>query len=346
MNKFGEFEYTRPDYKQVKENLAKFKGRISGASSYEDIRQLWISMKESMQYLDYVEEIAYIRYLCGVTYDFYKEEVCNQDVEGPQIAALQNECDKLLLNSSYSKEFRQEFGDKIVDLLSNNIMLSDAETNSLKAEESRLRTEYIGLLSSKQRTGYFEDKLYEVFDCLIKVRTEIARTLGFRNYIEMAYKIHGRVDYGESDIAAFRSQIRKLMTPVCNELRKSTAIKYPDTVIKTADDMISVIKDMFNDISSESGEYINDVLGHELYDIADRPNKRQNFYSCCMLPYFKMPYIIGCFHGNGLEANYLIHEFGHGFAFYTAACNQRLYEYHRAVTSVNEIHSKSMEHFA
>ena len=46
-----------------------------------------------------------------------------------------------------------------------------------------------------------------------------------------------------------------------------------------------------------------------------------------------------------METGYAVHEFGHGFAFYTAARKQPLYELHRSSPSVNEIHSKTMEHF-
>jgi M3 family oligoendopeptidase len=207
-------------------------------------------------------------------------------------------------------------------------------------------TEYTSLLSSKQKTEDYSDKLYANLDNLVKVRTEIAKTLGYKNYIEMAYTIQGRFDYGEKEIAAFRTQIQKLITPACNEIRKTETIKYPETLAKDGEDLLTFIKDMFTDISAESREYIDYMFEHELFDIQDRPNKRSNFFCCCMLPYIKAPIIIGCFHGNGLEANSLIHEFGHGFAFYTAARSQKLYEYHRATSSVNEIHSKTMEHFA
>jgi hypothetical protein len=308
MSKFFELNYARPDYKQEKENLIKFKNKIMGASSYEDIRKSWLSMKESMQYLDYVEEIAYIRYLCGTSYDLYNEEIRIQNMEGPQISELQNECDRLLLNSPFIKEFSLEYGDKIVNLLRNNTLLSDKLVISLKAEEARLRTEYVSMVSAKQKTEGFHDKLYYILDNLINVRTEIARTLGYKNYIEMAYREHGRIDYGVDEITVFRKQIQKLITPVCNELRKSDTINYPDTIIKDTKELLNIIKDMFTDISAESGEYINDILDHELYDMVDKPNKRPNHFSCCMLPYIKKPFIIGCYHGNGLEANNLIHD--------------------------------------
>ena len=344
MRKFNEVNYIRPDYKEEKENLLKYKNKILNASCYTDIRQSWLSMKESMQYLEYIEEIALIRYLCGISNNFYKEEIRIQNIEDPQIAVLQNECDKLLLDSAYINEFCLEFGDQIVNQLRNNIMLLDTQTVSLQAVESKLRSEYRNLLSAKQRAEDFSDKLYDILDNLIKVRTEIAKTLGYNNYIEMAYKIHGRFDYGVKEIAAFRMQMQQLISPACNELRKSNIIKYPDTVVKNTDELFKIIKDVFNDISTETGDYLNYTLEYKLFDIVDRPNKHQNYFSCCMLPIIKSPFIIGCFHGNGLEANSLIHELGHGYAFYTAAHNQKLYEYHRATTSVNEIHSKTMEH--
>ncbi len=55
--------------------------------------------------------------------------------------------------------------------------------------------------------------------------------------------------------------------------------------------------------------------------------------------------IIGNFTGNGMETGYIVYEFGHGFAFYTAAGKQPLYELHRSSPALNEIHSKTMEHF-
>jgi M3 family oligoendopeptidase len=178
------------------------------------------------------------------------------------------------------------------------------------------------------------------------VRSEIAQTLGFKNYVEMGYRLHSRFDYGINDIANFRSQIQKLITPACAELRINQTINYPKANISSGKELITFIKNMYQDISTDSGNYINFMLDHELFDIEDRTNKRPDFFSCCMHPYIKAPFIIGCFHGNGLEVNYLIHEFAHGYAFYSAARSQKLWEYHRAVTSINEVHSKSMEHFA
>jgi hypothetical protein len=66
MYKFLDLNYERPVYKIEQEILLKYESEIRSASSYEEIRQLWISMKKSMEYTDYLEEYAYICYLCGI----------------------------------------------------------------------------------------------------------------------------------------------------------------------------------------------------------------------------------------------------------------------------------------
>jgi len=346
MYNFYDLDYSRPDYKKQQNTLLNLKKEIMTASSYDEIRQLWFSMKESMQYVDYLEEYAFICYLCGISYDFYKEEVRIQDTEYPQLSALQKECDTVFLNSPYLRAFGTEFGNKIVDQLKNSIMLTDEKTVSLQAEESRLKNDYTALLSIVRNNDEIAGKCFDILDNLIQVRTEMAKALGFRDYIEMAYRLHGRFDYGTNEISALRKQIQQIITPACAELRKSETVSYPKTIITDADALMNAIRNMYCDISIESADYINHMLNHKLLDMEDRQNKRSNYFACCMIPYLKTPFIIGCFHGSGLEVNYLIHELAHGYAFYSAAHTQKLYEYHRAVTSVNEIHSKTMEYLA
>lgn len=88
-----------------------------------------------------------------------------------------------------------------------------------------------------------------------------------------------------------------------------------------------------------------EIMRKELYDLEPRTYKRSQLFTCCMLPHVKLPFIIGYFTGDGMETGYAVHESGHGFAFYTAARKQALYELHRSSPAVNEIHSKTMEHF-
>lgn len=83
--RFSEWIYKRPDYEKVKESMAEYKTRIGSASSYDEMRKVWLDMKHSIEYFEYQEEIVYIRHLCGIDYENSLEEVKIQNSEEPYI---------------------------------------------------------------------------------------------------------------------------------------------------------------------------------------------------------------------------------------------------------------------
>lgn len=117
-------------------------------------------------------------------------------------------------------------------------------------------------------------------------------------------------------------------------------------MFQTEQELVYAIQEMFSDISKESGSYIEDILENGYYDLVSRPEKRSDYFGCSMLAHIKMPFILGNYSNRSYDAISLIHELGHGYAFYTAARKHKLYDYHRATSSINEIHSKTMEHFS
>ncbi len=95
MDKFLNIIYNRPNYEFQKEKLLQSKKMMFQSRSYEEIRNTWIEMKNSMYRLDYIETIAYIRYLCGIDTTIYSPEVKIQSEEDPKLTALQNECNQI-----------------------------------------------------------------------------------------------------------------------------------------------------------------------------------------------------------------------------------------------------------
>lgn len=184
------------------------------------------------------------------------------------------------------------------------------------------------------------------FRKLIEIRCELADSLGYNSYIDLGYRLEGRQDYGTREISDFRRHIQKYVTPVVAEIKaKGIGFVHPPAIPANSEELISAISAMFKDLSYEAGSYFDEIIQKELYDLEIRENKRGNLFTCCMLPYEKLPFIVGNYTGDGMETGYAVHEFGHGFAFYTAARKQPLWEFHRAFPTVNEIHSKTMEHF-
>ncbi|CAG7608463.1 hypothetical protein PAESOLCIP111_01066 [Paenibacillus solanacearum] len=341
MQKFSELQYISPDYEQQRAALLKSKEDMAAASSYETFRDLWISRKNADQYLYMLTDLAYIRYLTDTSDTFYKSAVHTDGMEEPQIKLLRKECDDVLLDSPYIKEITAEFGEKIIQDLRIKRSLTGEKAIPMQLEENRLSLEYMKLVSSGKTIEAVSDELDDLYTAMIGVRTKLAASLGFDSYIEMAYRIQGRIDYGKQDITSFRSQVLNVITPVCAAFEKDSP--YDGSVATDAvGNIVHNVRNIFHEISQESGNFIDFIYDHELLDVEPRPHKRP-FYCCCMLSHYKAPFIISDLKGKGNDAFMFIHELGHGFAFYTAARRHTLFEYHRSTVSINEVHSKTME---
>jgi M3 family oligoendopeptidase len=346
MEKFSDLKYKRPDFQSQKDKLLQLQKIMLESQSYEEIRNAWLEMKDSMYRFDFFEVFVYIKYTCGIDMEIYRPEVEILNPEIPKLDALQNECNQILLHSSFISEFQEEFGPQIVKVMRSPQIQSNGEAKELQAEEDHLNLEYLHLLALRGRTLEMNDQYYGILDRLIKIRTEIASQLGYSSYVDMAYKKNLRFDYGEKDLLIFRKQINQLFTPVCDEFHHSNAILDVNTLFDTEPELIHAIQEMFSDISKESGNYIKDIIENGYYDLANRPEKRSDNFSCSMLAHIKMPFAMGVYSNRSYDALMFIHELAHGYAFYTAARTQKLYDYHRSTSSINEIHSKTMEHFA
>ena len=340
---FLQWTYERPDYASLKNRLKKLKESIQNASSYEELRSAWLEVKSEIEYMEYHEEIVYIRHLCGIDHEASLKEVEIQNVEEPEVYALRDECNLLVKDSGYATRFENEFGKQVFAQGKGHFAANNTDSLKLQSEEAQLKMQYRQLMGNKDRD---DDALFDVFNRLIEVRRELAASLGYDSYIDLGYHLRGRYNYGREELSGFRNQIQKSVTPILRELKKSgiELSQFPAR-IQHPEELLTAITGMFKDLSEESGAYIEEMARNGLYDLESRENKRPNLWSCCMLPYKKLPFIVGNYYGNGMEPGYAVHEFGHGFAFYTAARTQPLYEFHRSSPAVNEMHSKTMEHF-
>lgn len=340
--KFSEWSYTRPDYPEVRNKINSYKSKMQNASSYQMFRDAWLNVKKEMEYMEFQEEIVYIRHLCVIDYEYSLKEVEIQNKEDSELYALCDECNVIAAMSEYRHELEQEFGNRIFKNTNTHLNTADNNSMRLRSKELELKLQYRKLMAVANKD---EEALYQVFRELINIRRELADSLGYNSYIDMGYHIHKRYDYGTKELTEFRRHIRECVAPAIADIKsKKIGLSYFPAAVDS-NELISAIATMYKDLSYEAGIYMDEVIQKELYDLEIRANKRSNIFSCCMLPYKKLPFIVGNYTGDGMETGYAVHEFGHGFAFYTAARKQPLYELHRSSPSVNEIHSKTMEHF-
>ena len=207
-----------------------------------------------------------------------------------------------------------------------------------------------------------EPRLEEIWDELIAIRNEMGRNLGYENYIPVAYMKQGRTDYGQKEVESFREQVRTVIVPLCQKLYEAQAKRlgvedfafydekriFPDgNAVPAGDDdfMVGEAAGMYHEMSTETGEFIDFMIEHELMDLKNKPGKASTGYMTDLRRY-KAPFVFSCFNQTIFDMQVLSHELGHAFAGYMAMRSQPLSDYYMESTDIAEIHSMSMEQFA
>jgi len=205
------------------------------------------------------------------------------------------------------------------------------------------------------------DELDQQYDQLIAVRVRMAKKLGYSRYTELAYLNRHRTAYGPEDVARFRRQVLDIVVPAVARIRADQAkrigvdkLKYFDEAFLfpdgnpdptgSKDEMVAWAREMYRELSPETGIFFDFLAQYELFDLETRPGKRMGGY-CTGFQAWQAPFIFANFNGTSADVDVLTHEAGHAFAYYTASREQQLAEYCHSINEINEIHSMSMEHF-
>ncbi|MDR0819853.1 MAG: M3 family oligoendopeptidase, partial [Oscillospiraceae bacterium] len=214
------------------------------------------------------------------------------------------------------------------------------------------------------RAAWFEthkERLDSLFDELVRVRTKMAETLGYKNYIELGYYLMTRNCYDADMVAKFRAGVKKYIVPLAETVKAQqakrlgvdhitlydNAFEFPDGNAKpkgTPEEIFAAGKRMYHELSAETAEFIDFMLENELLDVLTRKGKSGGGY-CCEIPLYDSQFIFANFNGTSGDVDVFTHEAGHAFAGYRSR-DVRPYELANQLTyEVAETHSMSMEFF-
>ena len=236
---------------------------------------------------------------------------------------------------------------------------------------------FYGLLKHMQSTDRTERKeaflawanLYEkasveldrIYSRLVEIRVEMSKILGFENYVDMAYLANGHYYYTAKDVAKFREQVVEVIVPAVEKLYEKQRqrldieklyyydeqLSFPEgnaTPIGDKDYLVNCAKQAYEELSPETGEFINFMVNYDLFDLETKPGKHMGGY-CTFLDGYKAPFIFSNFNGTSADVDVLTHEAGHAFQAYTASKFVPLSSQIWSTSEISEIHSMSMEHF-
>ncbi|PGE98957.1 oligoendopeptidase F [Bacillus pseudomycoides] len=391
---FKNYEYTRPNTEELQEKFTVALEQFENVKTIEEQKQVIGVINEIRNDFGTMGNICYIRHSVDTTDPFYKEEQDFFDEYSPIVQGYVTKYYKALMNSPFRDELEAYYGKQLFALAEcNSKTYSDEVVKDLQLE-NKLSSQYTQLLAAakidfegEERTlsqlgpfmqhtdrdmrkraseAYYgfleehEEELDSIYDELVKIRTKIAKTLGFKNFVELGYARMYRTDYNAEMVANYRKQVLDYIVPVATELRKRQQARigveklaYYDenfeyatgnpTPKGDAEWIINHGKTMYKELSKETDEFFNFMLDNELLDLVAKKGKAGGGY-CTYIENYKAPFIFSNFNGTSGDIDVLTHEAGHAFQVYESR-KFEIPEYNWPTYEACEIHSMSMEFF-
>lgn len=203
------------------------------------------------------------------------------------------------------------------------------------------------------------DKLDDLFDQMLEVRTKIAHNAGFENFRDYKFRANNRFDYTPQDCLEFHEAIAETIVPVLVELNKEKCKKlgiptlrpwdlYVDPeskgIIKafeTEEEFTAKLQNVFDSMHSTLGEYFSYMRKNKLLDLSSREGKAPGGYMT-ELSERRVPFIFMNAVGTKRDVETLLHESGHAFHAFEAR-DQVLKSYRSSPLEFAEVASMSME---
>ncbi len=220
---------------------------------------------------------------------------------------------------------------------------------SVRHEAAALRWQALGAAGAE---------LDRIYDELVHVRDRIARTLGYRNFVELGYKRMQRIGYGPNEVAGWRETIRTQVTPVVAALAERAArlhgtdrialwderlILGPEPRVTLGDGtwLMDRARESFAAMHPELGTFAAMMQRDGLTDLMTRSGKAGGG-RCAFFATPAVPFIFTNFSGDRSDVSTLVHELGHAFQCYSSR-EQPAYDYVWPTHEGAEIHSMGLE---
>ena len=390
--KFKDYAYVRPDYDQVKAAFEKQLNVFEKAGSLSEALASFKAINGLRMNVNTMGTLSAIRHSIDTADAFYEAENDHWDNATPLYSELDTLFYKAVLASPFLKGLQHEIPKPFFQMAENALKAFDPKIISDLQEENKLRSAYGKLIASAQiefngetlnlaqlypftldpdrsvrqkaweaKSAFFvshETEIDDIYDKMVKLRDQIAKKLGFKNFIELGYVRMNRLDYNADMVAVYRKQVLDDIVPLTQKLYQRQAkrlgldhLHYYDLgyeftsgnpkPIGSPDDIVKAGQAMYHELSKETGEFIDFMIDRELLDLVAKKGKESGGY-CTYINDFQSPFIFSNFNGTQGDVEVLTHEAGHAFQAYQSRwidvpeCASPTYE-------SCEIHSMSME---
>ena len=203
------------------------------------------------------------------------------------------------------------------------------------------------------------DRLDELFDRMVALRVELAREAGFPGFVEYAFRLRERFDYGVADTVRFHEAIESIVVPLAQRLheerRRALGVerlrpwdlavdplgRAPLRPFDDVEQLAGRAEAIFRRVDEDLGRQFHYLRTHGLLDLANRKGKAPGGYQTT-LEDDRLPFIFMNAVGLDGDVRTLLHEGGHAFHA-LASRSEPLAAYRESPIEFCEVASMSME---
>lgn len=393
MPDFKDIKYVRPDVDAISESFKSLRLRLMTAQDVNLASDILMEYEKLIIDFNTQYELCNILHDLDTSNDFYTDELEFFDRSSAELSELSSAMLTVMANCPCADELRLKYGDMIFrkaanlkQTISNEVIDDYAEESSLQNDYSQIQSEAaiefegetynlsqlsVKLESTRRQTRKGAHKVLDeyymgkketfdkIYDDMVKVRTTIAKKLGYNTYTELGYKLMERYDYGPEDVKKFRDAICRYIVPLTVQIRKlqqerlgvddlmfydlPTLFKNgnPSPIIPGVS-LGDVAGDFFAKMFGNRPSFLEVLSEHGFTDLISRPNKSTGGY-CMYLDGYAIPFIFMNANGTADDVATIIHEGGHAYAAVQSADVSPFVECLSPTLEACEIHSTSME---
>jgi M3 family oligoendopeptidase len=394
MLKFTEIPYEQPNLENMTAEFETLLVQFQQAASFDSQKAILEKINSIRSEFETQASLVYIRHTIDTTDKFYEEQQQYFDKNSPVFVGLITKLYEALTQSKFRNELEAVAGNQLFNLADAALRTFQPEIIEDLQKENQLSSDYTRLIASAKiefegaelnlsglipfeqstdrevrkkatsaKYGYLAanaEKLDSIYDSLVKTRTTIAKKLGYKNFVGLAYDRLSRTDYNAEMVANYRKMILDHVVPVATKMREKQAKRLGLEKLKSYDEpllftngnakpkgspewILNNGKKMYAELSAETNDFFSFMTEFELLDLVNKKGKAGGGY-CSFLSKYKAPFIFSNFNGTSGDIDVLTHEAGHAFQGYSSR-NFEIPEYHWPTMEACEIHSMSMEFF-
>ncbi len=388
--------YERLNLVDIQKDYGALLDELERQRDPKDFEKTFYKINDYRTHLQTMKTLCMIRHSIDTSDDFYSKEQDYWDETSPLVGTLEDRFSKICL--AYPKRDELDIPKTFFMLADYGTKCFSEDIVPLLQKENKLTSEYGKLKASakiafdgkifnlasirpytlsndrntRQRASEAINAFYtenekefdRIYYELVHTRDEMAKRLGYKDYVEFGYYRMCRFDYDRKMVANYRRQVLNDIVPVTREIYQRQKERLGldelrawdlDYAFKTGspkpvggkDELVAIARDMYHDLSEETGAYFDMMIEEELFDLETKPNKEMGGYMA-PIPEYKRPFIFSNFNGTSGDVDVLVHEAGHGLQTYLTYKNHPniIMELCGPTMEACEVHSMSMEFFA